>query len=105
MKYKAKHPRTFGSQMGVHHSMFLYLILIQACKLVASSDSAGEWKPATATYSVETDGSLITGNPFSLPCTSSLFSVISSTLLTCWQEGLVVMGTFIGPPMASTVPA
>lgn len=46
--------------MGVLRSAFLCLMLVQSCELVASSDSGGEWKTATATYSVETDGSLIT---------------------------------------------
>lgn len=90
---QAKHPRNIDAQMGVLRSTFLCLIVMQTCKLVAASDAAGEWRSATATYSKETDGSLITGNPFSLHCTSSsVFSHFLNFVSDFGRRGLWLWG-------------
>lgn len=58
------------SQMGI-----LLRLLMAVCFIMMQGDSimaqVSEWKMATATYSKQTDGSIITGTPFFL-----CFSVI-----------------------------
>jgi hypothetical protein len=46
--------------MGVLQATFLFLILLKACEITDAEDE--DWKTATATYTKETDGSIITGS-------------------------------------------
>lgn len=48
--------------MGALQATFLFLILLKACECQITDAEDGEWKTATATYTKETDGSIITGS-------------------------------------------
>ena len=104
--------------MGSLQVTVLYFILLLISKVTSKEE---EWKSATATFTKETDGSIITGTffcnfPFPILTTECSFIVTTnpnwyqklqliqanSTGLILQKE-LVAMGTFTRPAMGSTV--
>lgn len=78
----------FLSQMGALQAMVVCLFLVRACTTNAQVE---QWKSATATYSKETDASIITGTSSAssyLPPLSLHFS--NSTGVKSFQEFLSV---------------
>lgn len=56
--------------MAAFVAVIVYLLLLQTPNIFAAKDE--EWKSATATYSKETDGSIVTG--FSFPSFQNSFN-------------------------------
>ncbi|KAJ0010968.1 hypothetical protein Pint_33804 [Pistacia integerrima] len=50
---------SLSSQMGALQALVLFLILRQACNIMAEDDELKTWKSATATYTKEAQGSII----------------------------------------------
>ena len=99
-------------------TLFCLVILWKSC--VDASNPSEDWKTATATYTKETDGSIIDGTFLSLSLSLSLsFLFLSSLVLLIMvleslfnlkkkkklmlQKELVGMVTFTESPMGSTV--
>lgn len=58
--------------MDALQATVFFLVLLISCEINGAEDE--EWKTATATYSKETDGSIITGKFFFLAVVSKLSS-------------------------------